>query len=84
MPELIKMGANIEIINNIAIIEGKDALFGADIFATDLRGGVALVLAGLRAKGYTTVNNIEYIDRGYYKFEEQLKKIGADIVRVNN
>lgn len=84
VPELIKMGANIEVINNIAIIEGKETIFGADIFATDLRGGVALVLAGLKAKGYTTVNNIEYIDRGYYKLEDQLKKLGADIIRVEN
>ena len=84
VPEIVKMGAKLEVINNVAIVEGVKNFLGADVFATDLRGGVALVLAGLSANGYTTVNNVEYIDRGYYKFEEQLKKIGADIERVED
>lgn len=84
VPELIKMGAKIDVVNNIAIIEGVNNLLGAEVFATDLRGGVALVLAGLKANGYTTVNNVEYIDRGYYKLENQLNKLGANIERVEN
>ncbi|MBE5746383.1 MAG: UDP-N-acetylglucosamine 1-carboxyvinyltransferase [Clostridiales bacterium] len=83
VPELIKMGAKIKVNGNIAIVEGKDELFGAEVYAPDLRGGVALVLAGLIAKGYTTVNEIKYIERGYYKLEEQLSKLGADIQKID-
>ena len=81
VPELIKMGANINVENNLAIVNGVLELFGADVYATDLRGGASLVLAGLVAKGYTTVHDIHYIDRGYFCLERQLTKLNADIHR---
>ena len=81
VPELIKMGAKITIKDRTAFIEGVEHLYGANVIAPDLRGGAALVLAGLVAKGYTTISNIDLIDRGYYKLEEKLSGIGADIKR---
>ena len=83
IPELSKMGANITIKDRTAIIEGTCELYGASVEASDLRGGIALVMAGLGASGYTTISNIELIDRGYYKIEEKLSSIGADIKRIN-
>ncbi|MEG1527649.1 MAG: UDP-N-acetylglucosamine 1-carboxyvinyltransferase [Clostridia bacterium] len=80
--ELTKMGADIVVRDRTALIRGVDRLSGADVYAQDLRGGAALVLAGLRAEGQTTVNDIKHIDRGYYLFEEALKSFGADIIRV--
>ena len=81
--ELIRMGANIKIDDRCAIIEGVDNLTGAEVKATDLRAGAALVLAGLCATGKTIVTDIYHIDRGYVKIEEKLKSLGADIKRVN-
>ena len=82
VPELKKMGADINVQNNhTAIICGVEKLYGADVFACDLRAGAALVVAGLVAEGYTTVYNIDYIDRGYEKIEEVFKSLGADITR---
>lgn len=80
--ELNKMGANILIKDRWAVIEGVKKLQGAEVDATDLRGGAALVLAGLSCCGTTIVNNVEHIDRGYYKFEEMLSSLGANIKRV--
>lgn len=77
--ELNKMGAKISIEGKTAIIKGSKRLYGANVKATDLRGGVSLVLAGLIAKGKTRVDNIEFILRGYEKIEEKLKKLGAEI-----
>jgi len=97
--QLIKMGADIKIsfkkINNsqkanqgsmvqFATINGVDTLQGAQVFATDLRGGAALVLAGLSANGATTINNINYIDRGYYQIEKDLQQVGGNITRVQS
>lgn len=79
--ELIKMGANIEICGKNAIIKGDTALRGCRISAADLRGGAALVLAGLSAKGETTVDNIYHIDRGYEKLDEGLRQLGGIIER---
>lgn len=84
VPELVKMGANVTVRDRAAIITGVDRLYGASVNATDLRGGVGLVLAGLVAEGYTTVNQIEQIDRGYYKLEDQLRSLGADIKRLKS
>lgn len=84
VPELIKMGANVTVKDRTAVISGVEKLYGASVNATDLRGGVGLVLAGLVAEGETIVNHVEQIDRGYYKLEEQLKSLGADIVRLKN
>lgn len=82
VPELIKMGANITIKNNMAVVVGKKLLYGAEVTATDLRAGAGLTLAGLRAKGYTTVNDVYHIDRGYNKLEVALSKLGANIKRI--
>lgn len=82
--ELIKMGANIRIDGRTAVIKGVKKLTGARVTARDLRGGAALVLAGLAAEGTTIIDNINaHIDRGYDKLEIKLKKIGADIQRVS-
>lgn len=84
VPELIKMGAKINICESSLVVDGVNELYGAEVEAFDLRGGVALVLAGLGANGYTTINNISVIDRGYYKLEENLNSLGADIKRITN
>ncbi len=80
--ELLKMGCDIRTRNGITIIKGREKLYGADVKATDLRGGAALVLAGLKAEGYTTISNVKLIDRGYYKMEEKLRALGCDIQRI--
>lgn len=79
--EFNRMGANIKIHHNTAIIEGVDHLGGADVMASDLRAGAALVIAGLVARGQTRLNRIYHVDRGYEKLEEKLIKLGADIKR---
>lgn len=80
--ELIRMGANIKIDGRCAVVEGVDLLTGAEIKATDLRAGAALVLAGLCARGETTVSDIFHIDRGYVSIEKKLRELGADIERI--
>lgn len=80
--ELKKMGADITVRDRLAIVRGVDRLSGAEVSACDLRGGAALVLAGLNAKDSTTVTNVKFIDRGYYQFDKELRKVGADIVRI--
>ncbi|MBQ9972346.1 MAG: UDP-N-acetylglucosamine 1-carboxyvinyltransferase [Firmicutes bacterium] len=80
--ELNKMGAEIEIKSSDAIIKGGRKLRGAILEATDLRGGGALTLAGVGASGESIVSGIEYIDRGYSRFEEKLTQVGADIQRI--
>ena len=77
--ELNKMGAKITVEGKSAIIRGTRKLYGATIRATDLRGGAALVLAGLAAKGTTVVENIEYILRGYEDFDKKIRALGGDI-----
>lgn len=77
--ELKRMGAKINIEGKIAIVKGVRKLSGAVVEATDLRGGAAVVLAGLVAKGKTKVDNIEYILRGYENLDKKLNKIGANI-----
>ncbi len=79
--ELNKMGANIVIKDRTALIKGVEKLYGADVFASDLRAGASLLIAGMAAEGYTTVHNLHYIDRGYEKIEEKYRLLGADIVR---
>lgn len=80
--ELNKMGANIEIVENSALINGVEALHGADVKATDLRAGACLVIAALAATGVSTVTGVEYIDRGYENLVEKLRFLGADIKRI--
>ncbi len=77
--ELNKMGANIEIIESAAHINGVPRLHGATVKATDLRAGACLVIAGLAADGVTTIQNCEFIERGYENLVEKLKLLGADI-----
>ncbi len=81
--ELRRMGANIRTDNGLAVIEGPVSLMGARVNAIDLRAGAAVVLAGLAAEGTTEVSNIKYIDRGYEDFVGKLRKLGADISRVD-
>ncbi|OPJ63432.1 UDP-N-acetylglucosamine 1-carboxyvinyltransferase [Clostridium oryzae] len=80
--ELKRMGANIKIDGRIAIVEGIEKLSGAEVKASDLRAGAALILAGLAADGITTVNDIYHLDRGYVEIEKKLKKLGAEIKRT--
>ena len=80
--ELARMGATIKVEGNTAIISGGDRLTGAQVAAPDLRAGAALVLSGLVAEGFTYVDDIKYIERGYEDFEDKLRKIGADIIKA--
>lgn len=80
--ELTKMGANIQTFCDKAVVHGVKNLSGANVVASDLRAGAGLVLAGLVADGYTTVENVNYIDRGYPKIETDLQKLGAEIERI--
>ncbi|MCM1246008.1 MAG: UDP-N-acetylglucosamine 1-carboxyvinyltransferase [Roseburia sp.] len=81
--ELRRMGANINVEGNVAIITGVEGFTGATVSAPDLRAGAALVIAGLVAEGFTTVEQIQYIERGYEKFEEKLKDLGGIIEKVD-
>lgn len=83
VPELIKMGADISQYGNSLEIRGVKELNAATVSAMDLRGGAALVTAGLAAKGTTVVQNVHYIDRGYEKIEKVIASLGGDIVRLN-
>ena len=76
------MGADITLFGNRACINGVERLHGARVKAEDLRGGAALVIAGLAAQGDTVVENVCLIDRGYDKLEVSLRDLGADIARV--
>ena len=82
--ELTKMGAQIKVESNVAVIDGVSRLTGAELVAPDLRAGAALVLAGLSAEGITTVDNIEYILRGYEGFDKKLQGLGAMIELVSD
>jgi UDP-N-acetylglucosamine 1-carboxyvinyltransferase len=82
--ELKRMGAKIKVEGRLAVIEGSTRLTGAPIRALDLRAGAAMAIAGLIAHGETVVSNVQYIDRGYEKFDEKLRLLGADIVREKN
>lgn len=83
VPELVKMGAEITVKDRTAIIRGVEKLYGANIEAADLRGGVALAIASLAASGHSILSNVNLIDRGYYKFEETFSLLGADIKRIS-
>lgn len=81
--ELQRMGAHIKVEGRVAIVEGIRTLHSAEVNATDLRGGAALVLAALAAEGTTEVMNVHYVDRGYEQLERQLNLLGANISRVS-
>lgn len=80
--ELKRMGANIELQGQTAVIHGVERLSGAPVMASDLRASAALVLAGLQAEGTTEINRVYHIDRGYESIDEKLNMLGADIERV--
>ena len=80
--ELNRMGCDISVNGNHAIIKGVKSLYGAEVMATDLRASASLILAGLCAKGETVVDRIYHIDRGYERIEEKLNYLGANIVRL--
>jgi len=82
-PELIRMGANIDISGGTATVTGVDELKGAPVMATDLRASVSLVLAGLAAKGETIVSRVYHLDRGYEQLVRKLSACGADIERIS-
>ena len=83
VPELCRMGANINVHGASAMVRGVNRLAGAPVMATDLRASVSLVLAGLAAEGETMVNRVYHLDRGYERLEEKLAACGADIERVS-
>jgi UDP-N-acetylglucosamine 1-carboxyvinyltransferase len=81
-PELMRMGAEIDVHGGTATVHGVEGLKGAPVMATDLRASVSLILAGLAAEGETQVNRVYHLDRGYEHVEEKLGRVGADIERV--
>lgn len=82
MAELKRMGAHVKTEGRIAVIEGTKSLTGAQVKATDLRAGAALVLAGLEAEGQTEIEEIQHIERGYYNLDLKLQGLGANITRI--
>lgn len=79
VPELVRMGAKIRAEGRVAVVEGVNSLYGADVLSPDLRGGAALVVAGLCAEGVTTVGNVGFIDRGYENLSQNLCVLNGDI-----
>ncbi|HEV2816363.1 MAG TPA: UDP-N-acetylglucosamine 1-carboxyvinyltransferase [Allosphingosinicella sp.] len=84
VPELARMGADIEVRGRSAVVRGVEGLVGAPVMATDLRASMSLVLAGLAAEGETQVNRVYHLDRGYERLEEKLQAVGADIERASD
>ncbi len=81
-PELVRMGANIDVQGGVATVHGVEKMKGAPVMATDLRASVSLILAGLAAEGETIVNRVYHLDRGYERVEEKLGNVGAKIERI--
>ena len=80
--ELLRMGADIQIQGNSAVVRGTPGLRGAAVMATDLRASASLILAGLMAEGRTELLRVYHIDRGYQQIEKKFSALGADIRRV--
>jgi UDP-N-acetylglucosamine 1-carboxyvinyltransferase len=80
--ELLRLGANIEVRGDKAVVRGKTPLSGAEVIATDLRASASLILAGLIASGETVINDVEHLDRGYERIENKLKRLGVSIERL--
>jgi UDP-N-acetylglucosamine 1-carboxyvinyltransferase len=78
------MGADISIEGHTAMVKGAKKLSGAPVMATDLRASACLILAGLAAKGKTTISRVYHLDRGYEKIEEKFSALGASIKRISN
>ena len=83
VPELVRLGANIDMKENAAIVQGVQRLSNAKVMSTDLRASASLILAGLVASGTTEVLRVYHIDRGYEAIERKLQALGADIRRVS-
>lgn len=83
-PELVRMGAKIDVQGNTATVRGVDKMKGAPVMATDLRASVSLILAGLASEGETVVNRVYHLDRGYEHVEEKLSAVGAQIERIKS
>jgi UDP-N-acetylglucosamine 1-carboxyvinyltransferase len=83
-PELMRMGARIDVHGGTATVTGVEALRGAPVMATDLRASVSLILAGLAAEGETRVARVYHLDRGYERVEEKLSAVGADVARLSD
>jgi UDP-N-acetylglucosamine 1-carboxyvinyltransferase len=81
--ELIRMGADIHVSGNTAVVHGKTQLMGAPIIASDLRASASLVLAALCAEGETVIERVYHIDRGYETIVRKLRSLGADIERIS-
>jgi UDP-N-acetylglucosamine 1-carboxyvinyltransferase len=84
VPELQRLGANIRLEHNVAVIRGVERLQGAPVMATDIRASAALVIAALAAEGETRISRIYHLDRGYEQFDERLRKLGATVERVQD
>jgi len=84
VPELRRMGADIDVRGRSAVVRGVDGLVGAPVMATDLRASMSLIIAGLAAEGETQVARVYHLDRGYERLEEKLQGVGADIERVGD
>jgi len=84
VPELARMGADIEVRGRAAVVRGVEKLHGAPVMATDLRASMSLILAGLAAEGQTEVSRVYHLDRGYERLEEKLQAVGADIERISD
>ena len=84
VPELARMGADIQVRGRTAVVRGVDKLVGAQVMATDLRASMSLILAGLAADGETSVGRVYHLDRGYERLEEKLSAVGADIERASD
>ena len=82
--EIGRMGADVRTDGHHAVVRGKERLSGAPVRATDIRAGVGLVIAALVADGVTEVGEVHHIDRGYVRIEEQLRSLGADVVRAES
>ena len=82
--ELARMGANIHVEQRVAVVDGVERLWGANVEATDLRGGAALMIAALAAEGTTVIDRIDHIDRGYEHPEVLLRELGANIQRIQD
>ena len=84
VPELHRMGADIEVRGRSAVVRGVAKLIGAPVMATDLRASMSLVIAGLAAEGETQVHRVYHLDRGYERLEEKLQAVGADVERASD
>lgn len=82
VPELVKMGADIVVKGNVAIVNGVEKLYGTNLYATDLRAGAALTISALSAEGESTIYDVYHVDRGYERLEESFSALGGDIRRV--